>query len=93
MGIRSELATGYDIGFLGLSQTEQFVRLDYTIPLGGVVELHLFDQSGTRVWYNTYASKEGQHAIRMKRSGFRPNQTYRFQLKYKMSEYAGEIHM
>lgn len=79
------------LSFLGQSVDEQLVNLNYEIPYGGVVELHLYDETGNRIWYNTYDNDRGTHTISMKRAAFRSGLVYTFHLKYKISEYTGEI--
>lgn len=80
-----------DLSFLGLSTTNQRIQIDFSIPFGGVVELQLFDANGKRIWHNTYAREEGAHSIPLNRSAFRPGEPYSFRLKYKTSEYRGEV--
>ena len=79
------------LSFMGISTNDQMVQIDYSIPFGGVVEIHLFDGQGERVWYNTYARDAGAYSIWMKRTAFRTGEAYSFQLKYKQSEYFGEV--
>ena len=82
---------GESISYMGTSSTDRLVQIDYSIPFGGVVEIHLFDAQGERVWYNTYAREAGTYSILMKRTAFRSGEVYSFQLKYKLSEYMGEV--
>ena len=79
------------IEFQGFSTEGKLMKLNYSIPFGGVVEISLFDASGKMVYFNRYVREEGNHFIAIKRSGFKPGVSYSFHLKYKFSEISGEV--
>ncbi len=66
------------------------VVLGFVIPYPGVVEIELYDSSGSMIWYNRYTdwcshSDKGEHTIKIKRSALKPDETYSYRLYYKGS--------
>ena len=80
-----------EIEFQGFSSDSKILRLEYSIPYGGVVEIQLFDSSGKLVYLNRFVREEGNHHIPIRRSGFRSEESYSFIVKYKFSEISGEV--
>ena len=79
------------IQFQGFSSEGKIMKLNYSIPYGGVVETQLFDDSGELVYLDRTVREEGDHHLAIRRSGFKPGQSYSFWLKYKFSEISGEV--
>lgn len=80
-----------EIEFQGFSSDSRILRLEYSIPYGGVVEIQLFDSSGKMVYLNRFVREEGNHHIPIRRTGFRSEESYSFLVKYKFSEISGEV--
>lgn len=75
----------------GFSLTEKTVDLQIEIPYGGVVEIFLFNDAEQNVWRNRYVFERGINTISLRRSAFRAEQNYSYQLAYKLSVLSGSI--
>lgn len=82
---------GIEIEFQGFSSEAGILKLDFTIPFGGVVEIQLFESDGKMVYHNRYVREEGGGSISIRRDGFKSGESYSFLLKYKFSEISGEV--
>ena len=81
----------FALAFRSAAPTAESINLNFELPLDGVVELHLYGDSGERVWYQIYSMKKGKRTIRLKRSGFPSGSGDTLRLKFKQSEHSGTI--
>ncbi len=79
------------VEFQGFSSGPKIMKLGYSIPFGGVVEIQLYDSSGKLVYENRFVRDEGTHHIPMRRSGFKPGESYSYTIKYKFSAVSGDV--
>lgn len=79
------------IDFQGYVLDGDKVRFNYELPFGGMVEIYLYNANGEKVWYHHYVNEEGKNSIALRAAAFRPGQSYRYVLKYKLSEVSGEL--
>lgn len=69
------------------------VSINYDITFGGFVEIHLFDESGKKVWINGVVNNRvGTYTFRVPGKPLKPGQRYTFFFRYKGAEYHGSFY-
>jgi hypothetical protein len=69
----------------------EFVRIQYTVPYEGYVEVRLFGPDDRLVGRKHYVVNVGEHEALIHRSRLQPGQQYTFTIIYKGREYPGSF--
>ncbi len=77
----------------GTEMATKAVVIKYDVTYAGFVELHLFDQEGSKVWIKgKVVDKVGSHVFPIPRKPLASGSRYSFILKYKGGEYSGSFY-
>lgn len=74
------------IDFKGHEMKGSFVVINYEIPYSGMVEIHLFNEKGEKIWQSQYPQVFGENRIVLKAGKFNPGEKYSYVLNYKRDE-------
>lgn len=72
--------------FKGHEVRGSYVVINYEIPYSGMVEIHLFNEEGEKIWQNQYAQPFGENRIVLKAGKFNPEEKYAYILNYKKDQ-------
>lgn len=74
------------IDFKGHEVKGSCVVINYEIPYSGMVEIHLFNEKGDKVWQGQYPQTFGENRILLKAQKFNPGEKYMYVLNYKRDQ-------
>jgi len=86
--------TGAGLEGLKLGQVlteDSLIRITYTIPYSGYVELQLMTANGDPLALTTFVQEPGEHEATLHRGRLVMGQTYRYRLTYKGRTYGGKF--
>lgn len=74
------------LDFKGHEVKGHYVVINYEIPYSGMVEIHLYNEAGEKIWQNQYPHPFGENRIILKADKFNPGEKYAYILNYKKDQ-------
>ena len=72
---------------------DNVIEIDYDITYGGFVELHLFDQSGKKIWIKGVVNQKlGSFTFKIPTRPLKAGERYTYFFRYKGDEYNGSFY-